>query len=109
MELGRDDAGAINSQLGGRTRPQLGRARLTRSRWSHAGRADGPPSAHRWPVPGSRRQAANEIDRALDNRRLPVDIMVMTPEHVARDLHVRGTLARPAVAKGHVLYAQLPA
>lgn len=61
------------------------------------------------PVTGSRRQVANAIDRALDDRRLPVDIVVMTPEQVARDRHVVGTLARPALAEGRLLYGQLPA
>ncbi|MXZ46493.1 MAG: nucleotidyltransferase domain-containing protein [Chloroflexi bacterium] len=51
-----------------------------------------------------RREAAVEMRRSL--RRMPVskDIIVTTPDHIARRGHVIGTVLRPALREGKVLY-----
>ena len=51
-----------------------------------------------------RRAAAVEMRRSL--RRLPAakDIVVTTPDHIARRGHVIGTVLRPALREGKVLY-----
>jgi predicted nucleotidyltransferase len=55
-------------------------------------------------VSGSRREMANQIDLALTDRELPVDVIVMTPEQFEKDRHFAGTLARPADRGGRILY-----
>jgi len=58
------------------------------------------------PLDGSRRQKAIEIDRALIGVNLPVDVVVVTPEEVERNRQRLGTIIRPAMREGRVLYEQ---
>jgi len=55
-------------------------------------------------VEGSRRKKATEIDLALADRELPLDLIVVTPEEFERDRDQIGTVIRPAVREGRVLY-----
>jgi predicted nucleotidyltransferase len=55
-------------------------------------------------VKGSRRKKATEIDVALKAAPLPKDIIVVTPEDVARQRDLVGTIIRPALREGKVLY-----
>jgi len=52
----------------------------------------------------TRRRQAAEIDLALADRRLPLDLLVVTPEDLERDRDQPGTLLRPALREGKVLY-----
>jgi predicted nucleotidyltransferase len=56
------------------------------------------------PVEGSRRRLATEIDRALIGIPVPVDVIVVTPEELERDRDQVGTVIRPALREGRVLY-----
>ena len=56
------------------------------------------------PVSGSKRKMAVEIDLELAGSGLPKDIIVVTPEEVARTRDVAGTIIYPAVREGRVLY-----
>jgi predicted nucleotidyltransferase len=58
------------------------------------------------PVEGSKREKAVEIGVALHDIRLPKDIIVTTPEDFAWRKEVVGTIERPAVREGKVLYAR---
>ena len=58
------------------------------------------------PVPGSRRALMVAMDRALRGLGIARDIVILTPEEFARDRVIPGTLARPAVREGKVLYAK---
>ncbi len=58
------------------------------------------------PVAGSRREKAVEIGVALDDIRLPKDIIVTTPEDFEWRKEVVGTIERPAAREGKVLYAR---
>jgi len=58
------------------------------------------------PVKGSRREAATEIDIALIGIKLPVDIIVATPEDIARSGDMFGTVIHEALEEGKVLYDQ---
>ena len=75
---------------------------------SHAGDSAGPDSDVDllvvMPVEGSRREKATEIDLALVGINLPVDIIVVTPQEVERNRDRIGTIIRPAVQEGQVLY-----
>ena len=55
-------------------------------------------------VPGSRRKKATEIDISLSDRQVPLDLLVVTPEQFERDREMIGTVIRPAVREGKVLY-----
>ena len=55
-------------------------------------------------VRGSRRQKATEIDLALSDRGMPLDLLVVTPEQFDRDRDMIGTVIRPAAREGKVLY-----
>jgi uncharacterized protein len=55
-------------------------------------------------VPGSKKEVTIEIDRALIDRRLPLDIVVVTPEDVERYRGLVGNVIRPALEEGRVLY-----
>lgn len=55
-------------------------------------------------VDGSRRRAAAEIDAALSDRRVPLDLLVVTPEQFERERETIGSVLRPAIAEGRVLY-----
>ena len=56
------------------------------------------------PVEGSRRKKANEIDLALVDRVVPLDLIVVTPEQFDRQKDVVGTIIREAVREGKVIY-----
>jgi len=55
-------------------------------------------------VKGSRRKLAVEMDRALIGVNAPVDLIVLTPEEVARQRDQVGTVVRPAMREGKVVY-----
>lgn len=56
------------------------------------------------PVEGSRRMKANEIDLALADRLVPMDLIVVTPEQFDRQKDMVGTIVREAVRDGRVIY-----
>ena len=56
------------------------------------------------PVSGSKRKASIEIDLILAGSGLPKDIIVMTPEEVARTKDIVGTIVYPALREGKVMY-----
>jgi len=55
-------------------------------------------------VEGSERAKANEIDLALADRTVPLDLVVVTPEQFERQKNALGTIVREAVLEGRVLY-----
>ena len=55
-------------------------------------------------VEGSRRKKATEIDLSLSDRKIPLDLLVVTPEQFDRDRDMIGTVIRPAAHEGKVLY-----
>lgn len=55
-------------------------------------------------VTGSKKDVAIQIDRALIDRRIPLDIVVATPEDVERYRQLVGNVIRPALKEGRVLY-----
>ena len=55
-------------------------------------------------VEGSRRGKANEIDLALSDRTVPLDVIVVTPEQFDRQKDVIGTVIRQAAREGKVVY-----
>lgn len=56
------------------------------------------------PVEGSKRQKAIEIDMALADRKIPLDLLVVTPEEFERARHQIGAVLRSAALEGRVLY-----
>ena len=56
------------------------------------------------PVTGSKRDKRVEMRVALHDIRVPKDIILVTPEEVERHRHVVGTVVRPALREGKVLY-----
>ncbi|HXF91317.1 MAG TPA: nucleotidyltransferase domain-containing protein [Nitrospiraceae bacterium] len=56
------------------------------------------------PVEGSKRRKATEIDGALADRRIPLDLLVVTPEEFDRARHQVGSVLRPAALEGLILY-----
>lgn len=56
------------------------------------------------PTQGSRRQQATQIDLALVGVDLPADVIVVTPDDVERNRDQLGTIIRPALQEGKVLY-----
>ena len=58
------------------------------------------------PVEGSKREKQIEIRIALHDFRIPKDVVVVTPEEVVRKKDVVGTIVRPALREGKVLYAR---
>jgi len=75
---------------------------------SHASGSAGPDSDVDllvvMPVEGSRRRKATEIDVALVDRELPLDLIVVTPEQFERGRGQIGSIIRPAALEGRVLY-----
>jgi uncharacterized protein len=55
-------------------------------------------------VEGSKKEIAIEIDRTLIDRRIPLDIVVVTPEDVERYRRLVGNVIRPALEEGRILY-----
>ena len=58
------------------------------------------------PVDGSKRAKQLEIRAALHNVHVPKDIIVSTPEEFQWRKEVLGTIERPAVREGKILYAR---
>ena len=58
------------------------------------------------PVIGSKREKRVEMRVALHDITVPKDILLATPEEVLRDKDLVGTLIRPALREGRVLYAR---
>lgn len=58
------------------------------------------------PVEGSRRDKAIEIGIALQAFRVPKDIIVTTPKDFEWRKEIIGTIERPAVMEGKILYAR---
>ena len=58
------------------------------------------------PVLGSKRARQIEMRVALHDIRVPKDIIVVTPEEVARRRDIVGTIIRPALREGKVLYVR---
>ncbi len=58
------------------------------------------------PVHGSTLEKAIQIGVTLSDIRVPKDIVVSTPEEFQWRQHVAGTIERPAVREGVVLYAR---
>ena len=56
------------------------------------------------PVEGSKRQKASEIDMALADRLVPLDLLVVTPEEFERGRDQIGSVLQPAAREGRVLY-----
>jgi predicted nucleotidyltransferase len=56
------------------------------------------------PISGSQRAKAAEIDAALADRDLPLDLVVATPEYVARKRNIVGTIIYPAFHEGRILH-----
>lgn len=56
------------------------------------------------PVEGSRRSKANEIDLALSDRTIPLDVIVVTPDQFERQKDIIGTIVRAATQQGRTLY-----
>ena len=59
------------------------------------------------PVPHTRRRLATEIDLSLVGIDLPADVIVVTPEEVQRNQDRIGTIIRPAIREGKVLYERV--
>ena len=58
------------------------------------------------PVSGSKREKRVEMRVALHDIAMPKDILLATPEDVLRYKDVVGTIIRPALREGKVLYAR---
>jgi len=58
------------------------------------------------PVTGSKRAKQIEMRVALHDIRVPKDILLVTPEEVARRRDIVGTIVRPALQEGRVLYVR---
>jgi len=59
-------------------------------------------------VEGSRRTKATEMELALVGIKLATDLILVTPEQVERDHDQIGTIIRPALREGKVLYEREP-
>ena len=55
-------------------------------------------------VDGSLRKKANEIDLALADRMVPMDVIVVTPQQFERRKDAIGTIVREAAREGKVIY-----
>ena len=58
------------------------------------------------PYQGSKRERQLELRMALDGIMVPTDIILASPEEVNRRRNIVGTLIRPALREGKVLYAR---
>jgi predicted nucleotidyltransferase len=56
------------------------------------------------PLRGSKRAKQVEMRVALHDIRVPKDIIVATPEEITRQRNIVGTIIRPALREGRVLY-----
>jgi predicted nucleotidyltransferase len=57
------------------------------------------------PLHDKRRNMMVAMSRALRGLNMARDIVLLTPEEFERDIHIPGTIARPAWKEGRVLYA----
>lgn len=77
---------------------------------SHARGAAGPDSDVDllvvMPVKGSKREKQIEMRIALHDIPVANDIIVVTPEDVARYRNIAGTIIRPALLEGKILYVR---
>ena len=77
---------------------------------SHARGTAGPDSDVDWlvvmPFAGSKREKRIEMRIALHDIVVPKDIILATPDEVSRDRDLVGTIVRPALREGRVLYAR---
>ena len=55
-------------------------------------------------VEGSVRKKTNEIDLALSDRTIPLDLIVLTPEMFQQQKTAPGGIVRQAIAEGKVVY-----
>jgi predicted nucleotidyltransferase len=58
------------------------------------------------PVTGSKRAKQIEMRVALHDIHVPKDIILATPEQVAQQRNIVGTIIRPALQEGKVLYVR---
>ncbi len=60
------------------------------------------------PVTGSRREKQLEIRLALHHgfATVPTDVIVVTPQEYVTDARIPGTIVRPAIREGKVLYVR---
>ena len=58
------------------------------------------------PVSGPKREKQIEMRVALHDIAVPKDIILVTPEEVARRRNIVGTIIRPALREGKVLYVR---
>lgn len=58
-------------------------------------------------VEGSKRQKASEIDLALSDRTLPLDVIVVTPDEVEKYRNTIGAILYPALKEGKVVYERV--
>lgn len=58
------------------------------------------------PVKGSRRERRLGIGLSLFSYRVPLDVVVVTPLEFEQDARIPGTIVRPAVREGKVLYVR---
>jgi predicted nucleotidyltransferase len=58
------------------------------------------------PVSGSKRARQLEMRMALHDIAIPKDIILASPDEVARRRDIVGTIIRPALREGKVLYAR---
>jgi predicted nucleotidyltransferase len=58
------------------------------------------------PFSGSKRAKQLEMRMALHDISLPKDIILVTPDEVTRRRDIVGTIIRPAMREGKVLYAR---
>jgi uncharacterized protein len=58
------------------------------------------------PVTGSKRARQLELRMALHDILVPTDIILATPDEVARRKDIVGTIIRPALREGKVLYVR---
>jgi predicted nucleotidyltransferase len=58
------------------------------------------------PVKGSKREKRIEMQVALHDILVAKDIIVVTPDEVVRRRNIPGTIVRPALLEGQVLYAR---
>ncbi len=56
------------------------------------------------PLRGSKRAKQVEMRVALHDIRVPKDIIVVTPQEITRQRNIVGTIIRPALREGRVLY-----
>lgn len=58
------------------------------------------------PITGSKRAKQVEMRVALHDLNVPTDIIVATPDEIERRREIVGTIIRPALREGKVLYAR---